>query len=225
MIELYEYPPTRSQRAKWVLEELGASYSSRTVVLHDGEQNTPDYRAVHPLGFVPALRTGDYTIFESVAIVLQLIDEYPSAGLAPPCGSVQRAHYYQWSIFACAELDPALMMFFDNTMRPLESMRPSGTQHDKALAERGKQDFETRAEVLTTALDGREHLLDTGFSGADILIGHSCFMARLMGLLDKFPVLEAYYARLSARPAHQRAYGSSGALKKPCNGSQGIACA
>ncbi len=121
MIELYEYPPTRSQRAKWVLEELGASYSSRTVVLHDGEQNTPDYRAVHPLGFVPALRTGDYTIFESVAIVLQLIDEYPSAGLAPPCGSVQRAHYYQWSIFACAELDPALMMFFDNTLRPLEA--------------------------------------------------------------------------------------------------------
>jgi glutathione S-transferase len=211
MIELFEYPPTRSQRAKWVLEELGASYSSHTVVLLDGEQNTENYRAVHPLGVVPALRTSDYTIFESVAIVLQLIDEHPTAGLAPPCGSVPRAHYYQWSIFACAELDPALMMFFDNTMRPLEGMRPPGTQHDKALAERGRQDFEARAEMLTTALEGREHLLDSGFSGADILIGHSCFMARLMGLLDGFPVLEAYYARLSTRPAHQRAYGPSGA--------------
>jgi glutathione S-transferase len=211
VIELFEYPPTRSQRARWILEELGASYSSHTVVLHDGEQNSPANRAVHPLGVVPALRTSDYTIFESVAIVLQLIDEHPSAGFAPRCGSALRAHYYQWSIFACAELDPALMMFFDNTMRPLEGMRPPGTKHDKALAERGRQDFEIRAEMLTKALEGREYLLDAGFSGADILIGHSCFMARLMGLLDGFPVLEDYYQRLSARAAHQRAYGSSGA--------------
>tara|TARA_R110002072_G_scaffold272272_3_gene432415 strand:+ start:2230 stop:2643 length:414 start_codon:yes stop_codon:yes gene_type:complete len=93
------------------------------VNLPGGQQNSDAYRAIHPLGVVPALKTGDYTIFESVAIVLQLIDEHPEKNLAPAVGTPERANYYQWSVFACAELDPPIMMFFDNTMRPLEVMR------------------------------------------------------------------------------------------------------
>ena len=118
MIELFEFPPTRSQRAKWVLEELGIEYSSHLVNLHERQQDFDDYRTTHPLGVVPALKTDSYTIFESVAIVLQLIDEHPEKNLAPAVGTAERATYYQWSVFACAELDPALMLFFDNTMRP-----------------------------------------------------------------------------------------------------------
>ena len=155
---------------------------------------------------VPALRTDDYTIFESVAIVLQLIDEHPESGLAPTPGTPERAYYYQWSVFACAEIDPPVMTVFDNTMRPLEHMHPPGTPHDPALAERGRVLFGQRAEALTAVLKDRDTLLESGFSGADILIGHSCFMAAFTGLLGEFPVLESYYARLQERPAHRRAY-------------------
>ena len=136
MTELYEFPPTRSQRAKWALEELGIAYSSQVVDLQAGQQNSDAYRAIHPLGVVPALKTGAYTMFESVAIVLQLIDEHPEANLAPAPGTPQRAAYYQWCVFAGAELDPALMMYFDNAMRPLEAMRPPGAAH-RAAAGRG----------------------------------------------------------------------------------------
>ena len=118
-ITLYEFPPTRSQRAKWALEELGIAYSSQIVDMHEGQQNSGAYRAIHPLGVVPALKTGAYTIFESVAIVLQLIDEQPKSNLAPAPGTPERAIYYQGCVFACAELDPPLMMYFDNAMRPL----------------------------------------------------------------------------------------------------------
>lgn len=208
MPELYEWPPTRSQRAKWALEELGLAYASHMVNLPEGQQNSDAYRAIHPLGVVPALKTGDYTIFESVAIVLQLIDEHPEKNLAPPVGTPARANYYQWSVFACAELDPAIMMFFDNTMRPLEFMRPPGTQHDAKLAARGRSDFATRAEILSEALSDRDYLLGSDFSGADILIGHSCFMATLTGLIGDYPELETYYGRLQQRPGHQRAYAA-----------------
>ena len=92
MTELYEFPPTRSQRAKWALEELGIAYSSHVVDLPAGQQNTDAYRALHPLGVVPALRTDDYTIFESVAIVLQLIDEHPEKKLAPAVGTPRARH-------------------------------------------------------------------------------------------------------------------------------------
>lgn len=208
MIELFEYPPTRSQRAKWALEELGVEYESHVVDLTEGRQNLDEYRAIHPLGVVPALRTDDYTIFESVAIVLQLIDEHPERKLAPAVGTPERATYYQWCVFAGAEVDPAVMMFFDNTMRPLEAMRPPGTPHDAGLAARGRRDFAVRADILSAALSGRDYLVGSAFSGADILVGHSCFMATVTGLIGDYPVLEAYYARLQQRPGHRRAYGN-----------------
>lgn len=202
MIELYEWPPVRSQRAKWALEELGLDYSSTLVNLLEGEQNSEGYRAVHPLGVLPALKTDAYTIFESVAIVMQLIDEHPDKKLAPAVGTPERALYYQWCVFSCAEMDPPIMMYFDNTMRP------PGTRHDPKLAERARGDFATRADMLSNALGDRDYLLGSEFTGADILIGHSCFMATHIGLpIGDYPVLEAYYARLQRRPAHRRAYG------------------
>ena len=206
MIELYEFPPTRSQRARWALEELGLDYTSRLVKLQEGEQNEAAYRALHPLGVVPALKTDGYAIFESVAIVLQLLDEHPEKKLAPAVGSPERAEYYQWCVFACAELDPAVMLYFDNAMRPLEFMRPPGTPHDPNLAERGRQDFAVRAEALSKVLSDRDYLVGDRFTGADIVVGHSCFMAKFMSLIGDFPVLEAYYGRLQQRPAHERAY-------------------
>jgi len=106
--ELFEFPPTRSNRAKWALEELGVDYTSHVVSLPNGENNAANYKAIHPLGVVPAYRTATFTMFESVAIVLQLLDEHPAAGLAPAIGSPERAAYYQWSVFSCCELDPAL---------------------------------------------------------------------------------------------------------------------
>ncbi len=99
-------------------------------------------------------------------------------------GRSERAYYYQWCVFAAAELDPALMMYFDNSMRPLEAMRPPGALHDAKLAARGRDDFFVRAQCLVDVLEGRDFLLGSEFSGADIVVGHSCFMAHHMGLLD-----------------------------------------
>lgn len=189
----------RCRHRKTPLEELGIEYASHLVDLQED-------RALHPLGVVPALKTDGYEIFESVAIVLQLIDEHPEKELAPAVGTAARAKYYQWCVFACAELDPAIMMYFDNTMRPLANMRPPGSKHDAALAERGRRDFGARADMLSAALGDRDYLLGSVFSGADIVIGHSCFMATVTGLIGDYPILEAYYERLSQRPGHQRAY-------------------
>ena len=199
MTVLYEFPPTRSQRAKWVLEELGVAYTSHKVNLMAGEQNSAAYQAIHPLGVVPALQTPTYTMIESVAMVLQCIDEHPEKQLAPALGTAERAAYYQWNIFACSEMDPAIMLVFNNTLRP-------GATHDPELSAKGKRDFTLRAEALSHALEDREYLVGNRFSGADISLGHSCFMATLNDLMGDFPTLQAYFERLQQRPAYQRAY-------------------
>lgn len=207
MITLFEWPPTRSNRAKWALEELKLSYAASTVDLMQGAQFSPAYRAIQPLGAVPAIKSDAYAMFESVAIVMQLIDENPDSGLAPLPGAPERAAYYQWCVFAAAELDSALMTYFDNALRPLEFMRPKGRPHSAEFAEIGRQDFSVRAAALSGILNANEFVLGDKFSGADIAIGHSCDMARRMSLIDDFPVLVEYYDRLRKRPAHDKVYG------------------
>ena len=202
MPELFEFPPTRSNRAKWALEELGVDYTSRSVSFPDGEQTSARYKAIHPLGHVPAYRTDDYTMHESVAIVLQLLDEHPNAGLAPAPGTPERSAYYQWSVFACAELDPNL---FD-VMK--HEMHLPAAQRVPEIARRARDRFTARAEALSDTLEGKDYLLGSAFSGADIALGYSCNWAAYTGLLTDHPTLAAYYARLQERPAFQRVFST-----------------
>ena len=200
MPTLYEFPQARSQRAKWALEELGVQYDSRVVNLVEGQHKTDDYRKVHPLGVVPAYKTDAYTLIESAAIVLQLIDEHPTSILAPAIGTAERAIYYQWCIFGPAELDGPLTVVTQNELFLPVELR------DAAAAKRGRALFAPRAQMLSDALQNRDYLLGERFSGADIVIGYNCFWATFTGLLNDFRVLQEYLARLQKRPAFQRAF-------------------
>jgi glutathione S-transferase len=48
MPELFEFPPTRSNRAKWALEELEVVYTSRSVDVRIGEHRVEPHLRVHP---------------------------------------------------------------------------------------------------------------------------------------------------------------------------------
>ena len=54
-LTLYYLPGTRSERVRWILDELGLDYRLETIDLFKGEGQTPDYLAIHPLGQLPAL--------------------------------------------------------------------------------------------------------------------------------------------------------------------------
>lgn len=200
MSELFEFPPTRSNRTKWALEELGVDYTSSVVNLSKGEHHSGAYKTIHPLGVVPAYRTNDYTMVESVAIVLQLIDEFPKKGLAPAPGTPERAEYYQWCVFSSSELDPAL----SDVM--LHSMHLPEDRRIPEIAERGRERFAARGAMLSKALEGRDYLLGSAFSGADIIIGYCCNWAAYTGQIEDHPALVDYYARLQQRPAFQKVF-------------------
>ena len=202
MIELFEFPPTRSNRAKWAIEELDIHYESRMLDFVGGEHRGDEYKDIHPLGLVPAYRTSAYTIFESVAIVLQLLDEHAEAGLAPAVGSPERAAYYQWSVFSCSELDPALFDVMKHTMHLPKALRVA------EIAQRGRDNFHVRGEILSKALIDHDYLLGTEFSGADIAVGYSCNWAAYTGMIENHPTLVNYYARLQQRPAYQRVFSN-----------------
>ena len=66
----FAYGKVRDLRARWALEEAGIPYKTRLLAL--GDQDKPDYRALQPFGQVPILQDGDFTLFESGAIVLHI---------------------------------------------------------------------------------------------------------------------------------------------------------
>ena len=202
MPEFFEFPPTRSNRAKWALEELGIAYDSRVLDFLNGEHRGPEHRVVHPLGHVPAYRTDRYTMHESVAIVMQLLDEHSDRGMAPAVGAPERAIYYQWCVFASAELDHACWDVMKHTMHFAEEHRVP------AIAERGRERVTKRCEALSLALNGRDYLLGDNFTGADICIGYSTHWVAYINMLGAFPKLGGYYARLRERPAFKRVFGS-----------------
>lgn len=73
-LTLYHLPGSRSQRVRWLLEELGLSYTLKIIDLFKGEGNTAEYLALHPLGQLPAIKIDDRAMFESGAIVQWLAD-------------------------------------------------------------------------------------------------------------------------------------------------------
>jgi glutathione S-transferase len=202
MPDFFEFPPTRSNRVKWALLELDVAYTSHLVDLRVGEHHSDAYKAIHPLEVVPAYRCEDYTMFESVATVMQLIDEHPNSGLAPPPASPARAAYYQWCVFASAELDPALADVM------LHTMHLASAQRVPAIAERGRERFHARAQMLALTLQDRDYILGEQFSGADIVLGYCCNWAAYTGMIGAHPGLEAYYARLAERPAFAQVFPS-----------------
>jgi len=86
-IELFSYwRSSSSYRVRLALNLKGIEYRYRAVhlVRDGGEQHAPEYRAINPLGLVPALRHGHRTIVQSVAICEYLEEVFPDVALLPP---------------------------------------------------------------------------------------------------------------------------------------------
>ena len=62
MLKLYFAPKSRALRAAWLLEEMGLEYKLQNFALGDPAMRAAEYRAIHPMGRVPALEDGDVTI-------------------------------------------------------------------------------------------------------------------------------------------------------------------
>ena len=63
MLTLFYAPGACSMAAHIVLEESGEKYQPQRMDLSKGEQKTPEYMKIHPLGRVPALQLDDKSAF------------------------------------------------------------------------------------------------------------------------------------------------------------------
>lgn len=73
----------REFRVVWLLKEMGLPYRLRPVDLLAGVEKDTDFLAINPAGFIPAIRDGDVTMVESIAIMEYLMARYGPTSLAP----------------------------------------------------------------------------------------------------------------------------------------------
>ena len=192
-MDLFFSPLACSMSSRIALAEAGAKANLIEVdteakrLLATGE----DYRAVNPLGYVPALRLDDGTVLtENSAILQHIADEYPDAELAPPASDhIGRAKLRQWLSFISAELHKGLMTPLLGDQTPPEVKAWTAGKYASRLA------------YLNEKLAGREFLLDT-FSVADAYLATVLNWTRTTPEIDlrAYPNVKAYLDRMRARP-------------------------
>jgi glutathione S-transferase len=192
MMRLYWCPRTRSFSALWLMEEAGQPYERVLTDISKGEQKTPEYLAINPMGKVPALRDGEATLAEAAAICAYVAERYPQARLAPPVGDPKRAKYLYWLFFGPGCIEPAMVQLSTKI-----EMNPTSA---------GWGDAQRVFDVLDAALTTGPWLLGETFSAADIMIGSGLnFAVRLFKMAPSRPSFERYIEACGSRPAFQRA--------------------
>jgi glutathione S-transferase len=193
-MELYFAPLACSMSARIALAEAGAAINLVEVDTHAGRTlaTGENYRAVNPLGYVPALRLDDGTVLTENSAILQYIaDQYPEAQLAPPASDrIGRAKLRQWLSFISAELHKGLMTPLLGDKTPAEVKAWTVAKYGPRLA------------YLDAKLKDREFLLDH-FSIADGYLTTVLNWTRATPEIDlsAYPNVKAYLERMRERPS------------------------
>lgn len=191
-IILYTNPQSRGRIARWMLEEVGASY--RTEVLEYGtSMKAPEYLAINPMGKVPAIVHGDQVITEGAAICAYLADTFAEAGLAPR--PEERGSYYRWLFFAAGPMEQAITDFKVLGVEPGE---------DKQVMA-GYGSYEAVLDNLSQWFKSHDYVTGERFTAADVYVGAQINWGMSFNTIDKRPEFEAYAARVTGREACIRA--------------------
>jgi glutathione S-transferase len=192
-LTLYHAAPSRSSIVRWMLEETGEPYDIHLLSLAKGEQMTPDFLAINPMGKVPALLHGDVVITEAAAICAYLADAFPKAGLSIPIGDPRRGVYLKWLFFGPSCVEPAIV----------DRAAPRKEEARRGML--GYGDFDTVVNVLAKAVSSGRYLMGEQFTAADVVIGSGLRWGMMFKLMPERPEFTDYVGRLMQRPALQRA--------------------
>ncbi|MHB8285927.1 MAG: glutathione S-transferase family protein [Caulobacteraceae bacterium] len=196
---LYTNPMSRGRTVRWMLEEVGEPY--RTEILDFGDMKSPAYRAINPMGKVPALTHGEVVVTELTAICAYLADAFPQAGLAPAPADPERGPYYRWLFYAAGPVEAAV------TNRALNFELPPGREK---MA--GYGCFSDVMDVLEQAVSAGDYVAGDRFSAADVALGHQIGFGLMFKSIEPRPAFKEYWRRISARPAYVRASQMDDAL-------------
>lgn len=202
----------------WTANELGLDYRLQLAGGSFGKLDTDAYARINPNRMIPAIRDGDFALWESLAIVRYLCDRY-GAGTLSPTDPQTRAIADQWMEWSASKaFGPVIYLFF-------ATVRTQPTDRDAEKIATLRDEAHAALTILDQHLADRPYVCGDGFTMGDIPLG--CVVYRYFNVeVDRPPLpnVEAWYQRLGERTAYRdhvmRHFGTTpeewAALEKAC---------
>ena len=183
------------RKVLWACEELGLAWERHD----DGPE-----RARNPNGLVPVIVDGDFVLWESNTILRYLAGRQRASALLPSEPRA-RAEVEKWIDWQATEFNSAWRYAF------MALARKNPAFADERQIDASSKDWTRMVAILDARLtETRAFVAGPAFTLADIPIGLSVnrwFMTPMQR--PSFPAVDAYYERLSARPAFMK-HGRNG---------------
>ena len=189
----------RGFRVVWLLEEMGLAYRLRSVDLLAGVQNDPEFLAINPAGFIPAIQDGEVTMVESIAIMEYLMARYGPTPLAPDPRDPAFPAYQQFLHLGEAGLAASIYFVVGARNSAPEAERRNWS------AGQAQRVFDSRLGLVTRQLARSPYLAGEAFTAADISVTYALGLAKRAGGVVLGQAEQAYLARVREREAYKRA--------------------
>jgi glutathione S-transferase len=204
VMQLYFSPGACSLASHITAREAGISVDlkradTKTKKLEDGS----DYLAINSKGAVPALKLDSGQVLtEGVAIMQYLADQKPESGLAPKNGTLERYRVQEWLNYITSEVH--------------KSFSPLWTpSNDQAVKDYALTNLKKKFDWVEKQLTGKQYLTGDSFTIADAYLFTVVNWVIPLGIdLTPWPQLQAFQARVAARPKVQEALAAEGLTKK-----------
>jgi glutathione S-transferase len=189
----------RGFRVVWLLEEMGLAYRLRRVDLLAGVEKDPEFLAINPGGFIPAIQDGGTTMVESIAIMTYLMARYGPTPLAPDAHDPTFPAYQQF-----LHLGEAGLAVPANYVSSARNFAPEADRQNWSARD-ALETFESRLRLVTRQLARSPYLAGERFTAADISVTYALMLARRAAGIALGAAEQAYMARTSEREAYKRA--------------------
>ena len=196
MTTLYAMHGAGSIIAEIMFEELGIK--ANLLYPDEAERNTPQFRAISPYGRIPVLVTDQgQPIFESLAIVLMLLEHDHDGKLAPPQESAGYAGFLSWITYLATTLYPAVLRYHypdrygeENTVRA-KALEEMNWIYDHIEA----ADHDYVAGDIMTVADFYLYMLIDWDEESDVNLASRHKINRIMDVVGARPSVQMVMAR------------------------------
>jgi glutathione S-transferase len=199
-----------SWRVQLALEIKGIPYQGRQLSFSDADLQSEAFLAINPRGQVPALRDGEFTLYESIAILSYLDAKQPE----PPLfgrDTAERGLIWRQIMECVYYLEPHMTSF-------------AGTIFSGELPEKSDEAVKSRQQVeqelcrLDAVLEQNDYLAGNRISAADVATypviqllliaarreNTEAVSGRLRKIDRHFPALHAWCRRIEALPGFEK---------------------
>jgi glutathione S-transferase len=195
MLTLYTTPLSANGRKVLAASHhLGLKPEVKLINVYRGEGRTPEYLSINPWGKIPTLVDGEFTLWESNAILQYLSEAYGDFKLWSR-DPKQRADISRWLFWESSHwqptLIPVLSAFVGQKVLP-QTATPAPIQVDW-----GEERFQALVRFLDAHLKGRKFICGDELSLADFSVAGMMMYVRPAGFpFDVYAHIGAWYERV-----------------------------